>query len=59
MINIPEDKEDEDEELSEDDVVLSEESPEDEVLLSVLEDELSSFAHEEAINAILTTRTNQ
>ena len=45
-------------ELSEVLVELSEESSEDEVALSVLEEELSSFAHEEAINAILTTRTN-
>jgi len=70
VTNIPEVEEDEDEELSEVLVELSEvlvelseesseESSEDEVVLSVLAEELSSFAHDEAINATLTTRANQ
>ena len=54
----PEEEEEEEEELSdESSEVLSDESSEDEVLEEELE-ELSS-AHDEAINAILTIRTNQ
>ena len=57
--NTPEpDDDEEEEELSEVLVELSEESSEDEVVLSVLEEELSS-AHEEAINAILTNSKSQ
>ena len=72
--NTPEPDEEEEEELSEESSevlsdesseesseVLSDESSEDEVLEEVLEEvfeELSS-AHDEAINAILTIRTNQ
>ena len=45
-------------ELSEDEVELSEESSEDEVVLSVLAVLLSSdFAHEETITAMLTIST--
>ena len=51
---------DDDEELSEVLEELSEESSEDEVVLSVLAVLLSSdFAHEETITAMLTIRTNQ
>ena len=54
----PDEEEEEEEELSdESSEVLSDESSEDEVLEEELE-ELSS-AHDEAINAILTIRTNQ
>ena len=53
----PEEEEEEEELSDESSEVLSEESSEDEVLEEVLE-ELSS-AHDEAINAILTIRTNQ
>ena len=38
---------------------LSEESSEDEVVLSVLEEELSFFAQEETSTAMLTIKTNQ
>ena len=60
--NTPEPDEEEEEELSEESSEVlsdesSEESSEDEVLEEVLE-ELSS-AHDEAINAILTIKTNQ
>ena len=66
--NTPEPDDDEEEEelsevlveLSEVLVELSEESSEDEVVLSVLEEELSSdFAHEETSTAMLTIKTNQ
>ena len=55
--NTPEPDEEEEELSEESSEVLSEESSEDEVLEEVLE-ELSS-AHDDAINAILTIRTNQ
>ena len=63
--NTPEDEDDEElsdedeEELSEVLVELSEESSEDEVVLSVLEEELSFFAQEETSTAMLTIKTNQ
>ena len=58
----PDEEEEEEEELSdESSEVLSDESSEDEVLEEVLEEELEelSSAHDEAINAILTIKTNQ
>ena len=58
----PDEEEEEEEELSdESSEVLSDESSEDEVLEEELEEELEelSSAHDEAINAILTIRTNQ
>ena len=65
--NTPEPDDDEEEEelsevlveLSEVLVELSEESSEDEVVLSVLEEELSFFAQEETRTAMLTIKTNQ
>ena len=63
--NTPEPDEEEEELSEESSEVLSEESSEesseDEVLEEVLEEELEelSSAHDEAINAILTIRTNQ
>ena len=59
--NTPEpDDDEEEEELSEVLVELSEESSEDEVVLSVLAVLLSSdFAHEETSTAMLTIKTNQ